>query len=240
MDHAVQPLSRGSTSRRELMDMATKRTYADGCGIARALDLVGERWALIVVRELLLGPKRFTDLHSGMPGVSPNVLALRLRELEDSGLVRRRKLGPPAGSRVYELTEWGQELEQVLLDLGRWGARSPIPSPPYRSADSLMLWQSALYDPEAGGDLRATYAFAVGDDAFTVRVADGRLDVQRGTAGQPDASLEGDLDTLAAVLKGRRPVDEATASGDLRLSGDTDAVHLLIKALKPRRPAAVG
>ncbi|MEC3997014.1 winged helix-turn-helix transcriptional regulator [Actinacidiphila sp. DG2A-62] len=219
--------------------MATKRTYSDGCGIARALDLIGERWALIVVRELLLGPKRFTDLHSGMPGVSPNVLALRLRELEDSGLVRRRKLGPPAGSRVYELTEWGQELEQVLLDLGRWGARSPIASEPYRSVDSLMLWQRSLFDAEVGGDLRATYEFTVGDDAFTVRVADGELEVERGTAARPDASMESDLETLTAVLKGRRPVAEATASGDLRLTGDTGVVDRLIRALKPQRPVAV-
>src|SRR5918997_5673996 len=105
--------------------MATMRTYCDGCAAAHALDLVGERWALLVVRELLLGPKRFTDLRAGLPSASPNVLAQRLRELEEAGVVRRRKLPPPAASRVYELTDWGMELEPVIIGLGRWGARSP-------------------------------------------------------------------------------------------------------------------
>ena len=112
--------------------MAKKRTYGDRCGIARALDVVGERWALLVVRELLLGPKRFTDLRAGLPGLSPDVLSQRLRELEQAGLVRRRKLAPPAGSRVYELTERGLALEPILLELGRWGSqrRSPRARPP--------------------------------------------------------------------------------------------------------------
>src|ERR671932_1050136 len=107
--------------------MATMRSYQDGCAVAHALDFVGERWALLVVRELLLGPKRFTDLRTGLPGVSPNVLAQRLRELEQAGVVRRRRLPPPAASQVYELTEWGVDLEPVLTALGRWGSRSPAP-----------------------------------------------------------------------------------------------------------------
>src|SRR5918992_576666 len=101
-----------------ISSMATMRTYCDGCAAAHALDLVGERWALLVVRELLLGPKRFTDLPAGLPNVSPNVLAQRLRELERAGVVRRRKLAPPAASRVYELTDWGLELEPVVISLG--------------------------------------------------------------------------------------------------------------------------
>src|SRR5882724_9674006 len=102
--------------------MAGKRSYGDPCGIARALDLVGERWALLVVRELVLGPKRFTDLRAGLPNLSPDVLAQRLRELERAGVALRRKLPPPAGSWVYELTDWGRELEPVVLALGRWGS----------------------------------------------------------------------------------------------------------------------
>src|SRR3977135_907512 len=102
--------------------MTTTRTYGDQRGVARALDVVGERWALLVVRELLLGPKRFTDLRTGLPHLSADVLSQRLRELERAGVVRRRKLPPPAGSRVYELTEWGRDLEPVVLDLGRWGS----------------------------------------------------------------------------------------------------------------------
>ena len=107
--------------------MATKRTYGDRCGVARALDIVGERWALLVVRELLLGPKRFTDLRAGLPHVGPDVLAQRLRDLEQSGIVRRGTLPPPAGSRIYELTERGRELEPVVIALGRFGSVAPFP-----------------------------------------------------------------------------------------------------------------
>src|SRR5882757_1950655 len=106
--------------------MAGRRSYQDPCGIARALDLVGERWALLVVRELLLGPKRFTDLRAGLPNVSPNVLSQRLHELEQAGVLLRHRLGPPVSSWVYDLTEWGHDLEPVLLHLGRWGRRSPL------------------------------------------------------------------------------------------------------------------
>jgi DNA-binding HxlR family transcriptional regulator/putative sterol carrier protein len=218
--------------------MATKRTYGDGCGIARALDLVGERWALLVVRELLLGPKRFTDLHAGVPGASPNVLAMRLRELEEAGVVRRRRLGPPTSSRVYELTEWGLELEPVLIRLGRWGGKAPERAVErYRSVDSLMLWQRSLFDPVVGAGLKAAYGLRVGDDSFTVRVADGELEVERAVAVRPDATLSADLETLTDVLKGRRPVAEATASGRLALTGDAEAVRRLIEALTDSRPA---
>src|ERR687885_2177716 len=109
--------------------MASMRTYRDGCAAAHAFDLVGERWALLVVRELLLGPKRFTDLRAGLPNASPNVLAQRLRGLEAVGVVRRRKLPPPAASRIYELTAWGRDLEPVIIALGKWGVRSPSKPP---------------------------------------------------------------------------------------------------------------
>src|SRR3954447_23283874 len=105
--------------------MPIRRSYAQACGTAFALDLVGDRWALLVVRELILGPKRFTDLRDGLPGIGPNVLSQRLKELEDSGVLRRRTLPPPVGSTVYELTEWGRELDEVVIRLARWGARSP-------------------------------------------------------------------------------------------------------------------
>ena len=105
--------------------MANKRSYDDGCAGAHALDLIGERWALLIVRELLLGPKRFTDLRTGLPGISPNVLSQRLEELERVAVVRRRKLAPPAGAWVYELTDWGKELGPIIIEPGRWGARFP-------------------------------------------------------------------------------------------------------------------
>src|SRR5918995_1492840 len=108
-----------------ISSMATMRTYCDGCAAAHALDLVGERWALLVVRELLLGPKRFTDLRAGLPNVSTNVLSQRLRELEHAGIVRRHRLPPPAASWVYELTDWGRELKPIVLSIGTWAVRSP-------------------------------------------------------------------------------------------------------------------
>src|SRR6188508_245397 len=116
------------------------RTYDDGCGIAHALDLVGERWALLVVRELLLGPKRFTDLRAGLPGISANILSQRLRELEAEGIVARDTLPPPAGVAVYALTPRGAELEPVVLALGAWGIRSPtLPRDAHVGVDSVIL-----------------------------------------------------------------------------------------------------
>src|ERR671914_1001297 len=161
--------------------MVTMRTYDDACAAAHALDLVGERWALLVVRELLLGPKRFTDLRTGIPKASPNVLAQRLRELERAGVVRRRKLPPPAASRVYELTEWGLELEPVVISLGRWGARSP--SKPHDAAlgvDSLVLSFRTMFDPRAADSLTASYELRLGEDRFRAEVADGHFEVVRG------------------------------------------------------------
>ena len=133
--------------------MATTRTYDDGCAAAHALDLVGERWALLVVRELLLGPKRFTDLRAGLPKASPNVLAQRLRGLEAAGIVRRGKLPPPAASKIYELTEWGRDLEPVIISLGRWGVRSPTKPPDAElGVDSLILSFRTMFDPERAED----------------------------------------------------------------------------------------
>jgi DNA-binding HxlR family transcriptional regulator len=207
--------------------MATKRTYGDGCAIARALDLVGERWALLVVRELLLGPKRYTDLRRGLPNASPNVLSERLRELEGAGVVRRRKLPPPAGSRVYELTDWGGELEQTVLSLGRWAARSPTPAgdAPVVSADSVALALRARFDPGAARGLRAAYGLRLGEDRFRVEVADERIAVARGGADRADATIVSDAGTLDAVLWGGRSLAEAQRAGALTVEGDEAAVE---------------
>src|SRR3954451_12627582 len=137
--------------------MGVKRTYGESCAAAHALDLVGERWALLVIRELVLGPKRFTDLRAGIPHASPNVLAQRLRELEGNGIVRRRKLPPPAASQVYELTEWGRDLEPVIVALGRFGSRSPLPRAEGMSVDSYVMAMKTLFDPTAAGDLNGVF-----------------------------------------------------------------------------------
>ncbi len=219
--------------------MATKRTYDDGCAAAHALDLVGERWALLTVRELMLGPKRFTDLRAGLPGVSPNVLAQRLRELESTGVVKRRKLPPPAASKVYELTEWGKELEPVLVQLGRWGARSP--SKPYDAAlgvDSLILSFRTMFDSHRADGLRATYELRFGEDVFRAVVEDGRLDVIRGSAVQPDAIIETDSNTLAGSVYGPVALAEAIRSGAIRIEGDESAVERFLTLFPLPEPAA--
>ena len=214
--------------------MATARTYGDGCAIARALDVVGERWALLVVRELLLGPKRFTDLRRGLPNASPNVLSERLRELERAGVVRRRKLAPPAGSRVYELTDWGLELEPLVLSLGRWGARSPAPpgDAPVRSADSVILSLRGLFDADASRGLRARYELRMDEDRFRVEVAGGALEVARGGADEADATLVSDPDTLNAVLWGGLSLTEAQRSGRLTIEGDRAAAKRLVEVFQ--------
>jgi DNA-binding HxlR family transcriptional regulator/putative sterol carrier protein len=218
--------------------LATTRTYGDGCAIARALDVVGERWALLAVRELLLGPKRYTDLQRGLQGASPNVLSERLRELERAGVVRRRKLPPPAGSRVYELTDWGLELEETVMSLGHWGARSPTPSDaPIVSADSIVLALRARFDSGASEGLRARYELRLGEDRFRIEVADDEIEVARGGADQPDATIETDNDTLSAVLWNGRSLDDAERSGKMTIEGDKAAVERLVRLFPVPEPA---
>jgi DNA-binding HxlR family transcriptional regulator len=205
--------------------MTPRRTYGDRCGVASALDLVGERWALLVVRELLFGPKRFTDLQVGLPKVSPDVLAQRLRELEQSGIVRRRRLPPPASARVYELTGRGEELEPVIVALGRWGSTAPGPPGDARlGVDSFVLALKTLYDPAAADGFDGTFELRVGEQHFWVRVADGRLDLGRGDAEQPVAAIAADPETFAALLWQGLPLSAARRSGEVQIEGTVAAV----------------
>jgi len=219
--------------------MATMRTYGDGCSIARGLDLVGERWALLVVRELLLGPKRYTDLRRGLPNASPNVLTQRLGELERAGVVRRRKLPPPAGARVYELTEWGLELEDTVMSLGRWAARSPTAASdaPIRSADSVILALRARFDAGAADGHRASYELRLGEDRFRIEVADGQIQAARGDAARADATIDTDPDTLNAVLWRGQPLAAAQRSGTMTIDGDTAAVERFVQLFPTPEPA---
>src|SRR2546428_9882818 len=167
--------------------MAT-RMFGQYCGLARALELVGERWALLVVRDLVLSPKRFTDLRRGLPRIPTNILSARLKELEDAGVVRRRVLPRPAAGVVYELTEYGQELQDVVLRLGLWGARSlrePRPED-IVTPDSLILALRATFRPEAAGDLRASYELRLGDIVVYARVDHGTLETREGSLGGAD------------------------------------------------------
>jgi DNA-binding HxlR family transcriptional regulator len=218
--------------------MTTTRTYGEACSAAHALDLVGERWALLVVRELLLGPKRFTDLRAGMPHASRNVLSQRLRELDRTGVVRRRKLGPPASSWVYELTEWGLELEPVLRHLARWGGRSPLRDlAAGASVDALLLALRSNFDPDAAGTLRASYALGIGEHTIAISVDHEHLTVVRGDAHEPDAIIETDAPTLASLITHRQRLDEVMVTDQLTLTGDVNAVERLIDAIATPDPA---
>jgi DNA-binding HxlR family transcriptional regulator len=222
--------------------MATKRTYGDRCGVARALDLVGERWALLVVRELLLGPKRFTDLRAGLPNLGPDVLSQRLRDLEAIGVLRKTKLPPPSGAQVYELTDWGRELEPVVLGLGAWGSRAPFPAGDARlGVDSAILALKTLFDPAAAGSIDEEIELRLGGERFRAHVAGGRLDVARGPAAAPVAIIETEPGTLARVLWHGRRLTAALRSGDVRIEGDRGSARrflALFPAPRPAEPAA--
>jgi DNA-binding HxlR family transcriptional regulator len=214
--------------------MLSTRTYGDPCGIARALDLLGERWALLVVRELILGPKRFTDLRAGLPNLSADVLAQRLRELERAGIVRRGKLAPPAGSRVYELTEWGRDLEPVVLALGRWGSRAPMPPAKAQlGVDAFVLALRTLFDPSAADGFSASYELRLGEHRFHARVTGGRLEVKRSTAETADAIIETDPGTLAAVLWHGRSLASAQRDGAVRIEGSKTSVARFLGLFPP-------
>lgn len=223
--------------------MGKKRSYGEACRFAYALDLVGERWALLVVRELLLGPKRFTDLRVGLPHASPNILSERLRELEASGVVRRRELPPPAATHVYELTEWGAELEPIVTRLGAWGARSPVPPESLEiGPDSIVLALRSLFDPARADGLEGTYGLRVAGDAYTVHIAAGELELERGEAEDPAVAIAApDAATLAAVLTDQLPLAQALASGAVEVEGGKrDARRFLALFPMPEpRPAAV-
>jgi DNA-binding HxlR family transcriptional regulator/putative sterol carrier protein len=222
-----------------ILSMATMRTYGDGCAIAHGLDLVGERWALLVVRELILGPKRYTDLRRGLPNASPNVLSERLRELEEAGIIRRRKLPPPASARVYELTDWGRDLENLVISLGHWGARSPaMPTDAPVGVDSIILALRSRFDAGAAHELRAGYELRLGEDRFRIEVADDEIEVARGDADHADATIDTDPDTLGAVLWGGRPLADAQRSGSMTVEGDKAAVERFVRLFPTPEPAA--
>jgi DNA-binding HxlR family transcriptional regulator len=212
--------------------MARTRTKLDGCGIAHASDLLGQRWALLVVRELLLGPKRFTDLRAGIPDISPNVLGQRLRELEESGIVQRRKLAPPAAAQVYELTEWGRELEPAVLSLGRWASHSPsFPLGAEMGPDSLVLALKTAFQTEKADGLEARYQLWLGEIPFDITVKSGRFEAARGEAERPDATIRSDPGVIASVVFGGKRLGKAVESGAIEVDGSRRAVNALFRTL---------
>jgi DNA-binding HxlR family transcriptional regulator len=205
--------------------MSGKRTYGDACGVARALDVLGERWALMIVRELLLGPKRFTDLRAGLPNLSADVLSQRLRGLEEAGVVTRRILPPPAPAKVYELTPAGKALEPALLELGRWGGTYTKPAECGMSLDSHILSLRALFRPERAEGFEARIQLDLCGTGFRAEVREGELDVEYGTIEEPDATVHSDAQTLVDVLHERLDVEEALESGRLEIDGDEEAAR---------------
>jgi DNA-binding HxlR family transcriptional regulator len=206
--------------------VVSRRSYRQYCAIARALDVVGERWTFLIVRELLTGPKRFKDLLEGLPGIGTNLLSGRLKELEGEGLLRRATLPPPAGSAVYELTERGRDLEPVLMGLARWGVDllgSPRPGEAFKPAWAVQAIKATVR-PEAARWVRETYEFRVGEDVFHVRVDDGVSEPEYGSAWEPDLVLETDPDTFLALVSGRIEASDAIEAGKLDVEGDTEAL----------------
>ena len=198
----------------------TGRSYEEACGIARGLDAVGERWALLVVRELLLGPKRFTDLQRDLPGPSPNVLSQRLRDLEAAGVVRRTTLPRPASAPAYELTEWGSELAPALAAFGRWGSRSPAPIVPAMSLDAMVLAMNTTFQAERARGVEGEFALELEGEAYSLNVRDGGLQISRGRPAQAAGALRTDRAGLAELLWGDADPTSLARSGRAEVEGD--------------------
>lgn len=210
--------------------MAEKRSYGDPCGIARALDVLGERWALLVVRELLLGPKRFTDLRAHLPGVATDVLTQRLRQLEQAGVLRPTALPSPVSGQAYELTARGRDLEPVLHALGRWGSQEGFERVTHDlSVDAFAVALSTVFEPANADGLDITLALVVDGDPLVLKVHDGTIEVRRGAAGLPDARIEGSVGALREVLwRGRRLAD-AEADRSVVVEGLRTVVRPFLK-----------
>ena len=196
-----------------------KRRYDDACGTAHALELIGERWSLLVLRELMLGARRFSDLRGDLPGISANVLAQRLGELEQRGLVVRRQLPPPANAQVYEATEWGLEAEPIVQALGRWAARSPRHDPtlPISGVSILLSFRTMLSEKRAG-DIDARVGFVFGRDRYVGRIKKGRIKVARGDPEIADVIFSGPPTAMAAVVYGGAPLDLMGVTGNRALA----------------------
>jgi DNA-binding HxlR family transcriptional regulator len=207
--------------RKETITRPHGKWYDDACGTAFALELIGERWSLLVVRELMLGGRRFTDLRAGLPGISAKVLTERLESLEAAGILRRHRLAPPAAAQIYELTPWGQAAEEAIKSLGRWAAGSPNHDPTLPlSAASFILSLRTMFDPALAAGQAVTGALTIGGEPFLVAIAGGALRAERGNIEAPDFTLSAPTASpLAALVYGKVPIEELADEG-VRLEGD--------------------
>ena len=209
------PLEKITTTRRN----EEKRRYEDACGLAHAMELLGERWAMLVLRELAYGPRRFSELKADLSGISANVLTQRLTELEGRGLVRKTKLPPPASIQVYEATEWALEVIPLIASLGRWAARSPWHDPALQMSHvSVVMSLQTLISPALADGLKARIGFQFGETSYVTTVHDGRLDVERTKVENCDVVFTGAPSEVAAVIHGGAPFDLIRVEGDLKLA----------------------
>ncbi|HZH09516.1 MAG TPA: winged helix-turn-helix transcriptional regulator [Microvirga sp.] len=213
----------------EKKETRSRRHYEDACAAAHALDLVGERWALLVMRELMLGPKRFSDLRESLPGISANVLTQRLEGLESVGVLTRRKLPPPVSVQVYELTEWGYESEPIFQALGRWAARSPLHDPtlPF-SAASFILSLRTMLDRERAKGLDARIGLRLNEETFVAHLHEGRIEIARGAVEGADLILTGAPPMLAGAIYGGQPLEALEGAGLITVEGDRALAHRFI------------
>ena len=203
------------------LEKVTKRWYDDACGTALAMELVGERWSLLIVRELMFGPRRFGEIKGGLGGISANVLTQRLDGMEAAGILTRRKLPPPASVQVYELTEWGYQSETAIQELGRWAVRSPAHDPTLPlSPASLMMSFRTMLAREAVGDLDAVIGFRLGADVFRTRLDATGLAVARAEPDDAAVIFDATPPAIAAIVYGGLPLADAEAADMLRLTGD--------------------
>ena len=209
--------------------MPTARSYHDACGIARALDVVGERWALLIVRELLLSPQRFSELRRALANASTNIVSDRLRELEGRDVIRRRKLAPPAGSWVYELTPWGRQLEPVLIALGDWGTRVPVPQPPaVLSPTSALIYLRSCARPDPAAP-PVVVRVELNDQVWIARAEKGRLTIAAGDAAEADAGIRCDPYEFNTFIGDSGALDAAIGEGTVSVSGDLGALRRLFQ-----------
>ena len=206
----------------------TSRSYNQYCGLAYALDKVGERWTILIIRELITGPRRYKDLIEGLPGISTNLLATRLKSLEEDGLLQRRVLPPPAGSTVYELTPRGLGLEEAFIELGKWGSQF-VPLSTGEAAllnvGSYALTLKTFFRPELAQDIEETYELHVDDEVMQVRISGGKIDVEQGTAVNPDAVFQTDIASYLGLLQRQIQPDEAISQGLIQIEGDSEALN---------------
>jgi DNA-binding HxlR family transcriptional regulator len=222
-------------------EMRTHRTYGQYCGFARALEVVGERWAMLIVRDPLVGPKRFTDLHQGLAGIPTNVLTARLKQMEQAGVVRRRILPRPEGSIVYELTEYGAELESVVFELGKWGAKS-LGEPrgdEIVTADSLVMALRTIFHPEAARGMKVGYELRLGDIVIHARVHNRKVDVGKGPLPSADLVIEAGPAIKALIAHEVSPA-EALKNGIVRITGDAELLKRFAEMfyIEPKRQVA--